>query len=118
VGQTSTRDLTEREAGHLVIAALDASARKLPKLALDAYADIKVPAPGFYKFAVTWDNKEGSVIVGFFAVNRKSGDVWRLVTCNKVTTPDLSRLQKAMRKRIGLRQMDFLPLTDNAPCEP
>jgi hypothetical protein len=66
--------------------ALDKTARALPKLRLDLYTDTKSPDPDFYEFAVTWDNTSGSVVVGFFAVNRAtSGSVWYAVRWNRRT---------------------------------
>ena len=60
-----SRDLTVSEARELVMEALESSARKLPKLAIDPYTDAKAPAPGFYEFAVTWDNPQGPWSLGF-----------------------------------------------------
>lgn len=108
------RDLTAAEGRELVMQALDREAKKLPKLAID----LEDKVPGFYEFAVTWDNPNGSVIVGFFAVNQGTGDVWRLVVCRTVESPDLRRLQDAIRRKVGLGRRDLIKLRSNAPCEP
>jgi hypothetical protein len=118
VGWARVRDVAESEARELVVGALDPSARHLPKLAVDPYVDAKAPAPDFYEFAVTWDNANGSVIVGFFAVNRATGDVWKLVVCRKVERPRLRQLQGALRRKISLSHEELVRLTDKAPCEP
>ena len=117
-GYARTRDLTESETRQLVMQALDSSARKLPKLAVDPYTDAKSPVPNFYEFSVTWDNPNGAVVVGFFAVNRATGDVWKLVVCSKVESAHLRRLQAALRRRIKLREDEFRKLKDEAPCDP
>jgi hypothetical protein len=80
--------------------------------------DANSPAPEFYEFAVTWDNPNGAVIVGFFGVNRATGDVWKLVVCRKVEGLGLKRLQEALRKRITLGRVEFRKLADKTPCEP
>jgi hypothetical protein len=116
VAQARTRDLTQAEAHELVYQALDASARKLPKLAFDFYD--KPDVPDFYMLAVTWDNPTGSVMVGHFAVNRVTGEVWRLVVCKKLESVDLKRLQKTMQKRIGVSTKELHAFERKVPCEP
>jgi hypothetical protein len=118
IGYARVRDLSQAEARDLVVSALDAGARKLPKLAVDSFTDAKAPSPDFYEFAVTWDNVDGSVIVGFFAVNRATGDVWKSAVCSRVESPGLKRLQHAMRKKIGLTHADLRKMGKRAPCEP
>ena len=116
-GYARVRDLSEPEARDLVIGALDPSARVLPKLAVEPFMDARSPATGFYQFAVTWDNVKGSVVVGFFAVNRATGDVWKSAVCGRVESPGLRRLQDAIRKRIGLARGELRELGAKAPCE-
>lgn len=110
-----TRDLTTAEGRELVMEALEPEARKLPRLAIEL-EDRKVP--GFHEFAVTWDNPNGSVIVGFFAVNQATGDVWKLVVCRRIESADLRRLQDTLRKRIALGRGELVRLRDKAPCQP
>jgi hypothetical protein len=116
IGYGRTRDLSEREARDLVLAGLEPSARQLPKLAMDPFVDANSPTPDFYEFAVTWDNVNGSVIVGFFAVNRATAVVWKLAVCSRVDSAELKRLQDAMRKRIGLARSELRQLSHEAPC--
>jgi hypothetical protein len=112
-----TRDVTVTEGRELVMEALDSKAKKLPGLAIEL-EDRKERKAGFYEFAVTWDNPSGSVIDGFFAVNQATGDVWKLVVCRRVESPDLRRLRDGIRKKIGVGREEFSKLRDNAPCEP
>ncbi len=117
VVQARTRDLNEAEGRELAITALDPSARRLPKLRLDVYQDPRAPAPDFYQFEITWDNPNGSPMIGHFAVNRSTGDVWKLVVCRRMDSADLKRLQRSMRKRIGLSPKQLRELGAKAPCE-
>jgi hypothetical protein len=114
VAAARARDLTQGEARDLVMAALDPSARKLPKLGFDFYADFEFP--DFYKLAVTRDNPNGSVIVGHFGVNRNTGEVWELVVCERVTSVDLKDLQKSLRKRIAVSPRELRKQAGKGPC--
>ena len=111
-----TRDITEDEARKLTIQSLDSKARKLPKLTLENYDKVKDST--FFQFAVTWDNPTGSVMVGFFAVNRVTGDVWKLVVCRRLKSEDLTHLQIMIRKQIELTAHEYHQFHDKAPCEP
>ncbi len=112
-----TRDFNVTEGRELAIAALDPSARKLPKLRLDLYQDPRAPAPDFYQFEITWDNPNGSPMIGHFAVNRATGDVWKLVVCRRMESAGLRRLQRTMRRRISLTPKELRQLETKAPCE-
>ena len=93
---------------------LDQSARKLPGLTFDFYSGAK--ASNFYELAVLWNNPNGSAIVGHFAVNRATGDVWKLVLCTRVESAALRRLQQTLRERIGLGLEELHKLESEAPC--
>jgi hypothetical protein len=118
IAQARTRDLNVAEARELVVQALDPSARKLPGLNLDSRQGSKIP--DFDQFEVLWDPgpNPGSAVVGHFAVNVATGDVWELVLCRKRDSADLRRLQQTIRKRIGLGAEELHKLTGKAPCEP
>jgi hypothetical protein len=113
-----TRDLTESEARGLVKAFLGPQVTSLPHFGLDLLAE-SVPA-GFYAFEATASppNPSASPIIGSFAVNRATGDVWRLVVCRTVESPALKRSQNSLRKRIGLSRVELHRLQRRAPCEP
>jgi hypothetical protein len=40
------------------------------------------------------------------------------VVCSKVESPDLRRLEVAMRKKAGLTNGELRKLANEAPCEP
>jgi hypothetical protein len=111
-----TRDLSVEDARRLVLQALEPTQRTLPGLVLKPSPGAQIP--DFYRFEVYWDNPTpGSVVVGNFAVNRATGDVWELFFCKKRSSAELRRLQKDLRKAIGLSPDELRKLTDKAPCE-
>lgn len=115
--QGRARDLTVEEARQLVIQSLAPGQRRLP--GLEASSSQRSDIPDFYRFEVSWSPPDpGSAVVGFFAVNRATGDVWELVLCTKKTSAELRRLQDELRKRIGLSGEELRKMTDEAPCQP
>jgi hypothetical protein len=116
VGIARTRDLTEREARELVITALGPHVT-LPNIGLEAYKD--PDAAGFYVFEATASPPAGqSPIIGHYAVNRATGDVWELVVCRRVNSKALKKLQDVMRKGIRLSREELGHLGAMAPCQP
>jgi hypothetical protein len=115
-GGAQPRQLALSEARELVVRSLEPTARNLPGLALDTFAN-PYDAPGFYSFEVSWANPHGSVIVGHFAVNKATGDVWEVVSCERIRSDALRALQKIMRSRIGLRATELHRLEGETPCE-
>ena len=56
--------------------------------------------------------------VGFFAVDRLTGDVWNAVVCDEYKSPTLVRCQRTLRKRIGLTDAKYRTLRRSGPmCE-
>ena len=115
-GPARMRELTEAEGRELAIMALAPDARKLPKLSADLYGGLG--APGFYWFEVTAEVSNASPILGHFAVNRATGDVWDPVWCKKLSSPELERLQKTLRQKIRLGDGELRRLSGKVPCEP
>ena len=55
----------------------------------------------------------------YYAVDRRTGDVWSAVICERIAVHALSRLQAALRKRIGLTNAEYERLKRPGPlCEP
>jgi hypothetical protein len=72
--------------------------------------------PGFQFFQVLGDDPEGNI---HYAVDLKTGEVWRGVICGNMTSPSLKKLQKAIRNRIGLTEHEYRKAPKNGPmCEP
>ena len=60
----------------------------------------------------------GVLQVRYYAVNRKTGDVWNSVICQRITSPSLRKLQAALRKSIGLTDMEYRKIKGQGPlCE-
>jgi hypothetical protein len=88
--------LTETEARQFAQVALGAHNR-----GADLEAAPRADDPDFYFFAATWSNPVGSPIIGYFAVNPWTGDVWDR-GCQRVRSTALSKLQAETRKRLAL----------------
>lgn len=113
-----TRDLTKAEAQELVAIYLGKKVTSLPHFGLDTLASFDRPM--FYAFEVTATNSapDASPVIGSYAVNRATGDVWKLVVCERIDTPSLRRAQRTMISRIKLDRKEFRDLGARAPCEP
>ena len=64
---------------------------------------------------------EGAYVGNFqyYAVDRRTGDVWSSVFCERIAGRALSRLQAALRKRIGVTNAEYERLKRPGPlCEP
>lgn len=117
-GTNQSRKLTLAEARDLARLALAPSARTLPDLRFDPYQGYQ-GRPGFYWFEITASVPDDvSPILGHYAVNQATGDVWEPVQCKQVTSSDLSALPRRIRKRIALADQDLRRLSKMAPCEP
>lgn len=117
VAPARSRDLSVEEARRLAIQALQPTERAAPGLDVELAQSSHIE--GFYRFEITWNNPNpGSVVIGSFAVNRATGDVWELVLCKRRRSGELNRLQQELRKAIGLDSKELHELRDKAPCEP
>jgi hypothetical protein len=52
----------------------------------------------------------------YYAVDRRTGAVWSAVSCGRIARHGLSRLQAALRKRIGLTNAEYEPLKGQIRC--
>jgi hypothetical protein len=60
----------------------------------------------------------GVLQVRYYAVDRKTGDVWNAVICQRITSPSLRKLQIALRKSIGLTDIEYRTMRRQGPlCE-
>jgi len=112
------RDVTLEEADDLVTAFFrDRGSTKLPGFGLEKYNNEDYPE--FQFFQGIFDNPKGSFNLGRYAVDRKTGDVWNAVICEQVTSPSLTKLQSAIRNRIGLIGDEYRKAQRSGPmCEP
>lgn len=108
------RELSVAEGRKLVAVELGPEICALPRFRLDYDRDADVPS--FYVFEATAEppRRATSPVIGSFAVNKITGEVWRLGDCTRLKSEALMRLQETVRKRIGLDRGD---LPGKAPCE-
>jgi len=112
------RDVTLEEADALVTAFFkDRGNTTLPGFGLEKFTSEY--DPGFQFFQGIFDNPGGSVNLGFYAVDRKTGDVWDGVVCERASSPSLVKLQAAIRNRIGLTRDEYRKARRPGPmCDP
>jgi hypothetical protein len=110
------RKLTVDEARELASTALEPRQAKLPGLTFQPYDDKSYP--DFISFEILWDNPvpDGSIVVVDLSVDPQTGDVFKRGGC-VATSPALVKLQKTMRKRIGLSEQDYQKVRHpGSPC--
>jgi len=71
--------------------------------------------PDFFYFEATWPNPTGSPIIGYFAVNPWTGDVWDAGLCERVISADIKTRQEQIRKRTKLKKEDFEKMHNKRP---
>jgi hypothetical protein len=115
--ETKRREVTLEEAHDVVTALMqDRGATKLPGFSLKKYTDTYFP--DFQFFQGIFDNPNGSFNLGHYAVDRKTGDVWNGVICERMKSHSLTKLQRAIRIRIGLTESDYRKVRRPGPmCE-
>ena len=111
---TKGRDVSVEESNGLVKAFL-----KLPDSALLTYSN--PDQPQFHYFQAIFGASKGPVgvlHVGYYAVDRNTGDVWSGVFCERFESPTLGNLQKAIRIRIGMTDEQYKKAAKLGPfCE-
>jgi hypothetical protein len=117
---TAVRKMTVEQARALVMASLTAQQRRLPKVEADHFDDPDNPSPKFWTFTVVWEGTpNGSVVVGNYAVDPYTGDVFSATReCDEVKNKRLKRLQAQVRARLHLSQSKYQRLKTKGPlCE-
>jgi hypothetical protein len=105
-----------KDARQLVITALPSRTTSLPGFGLEQAKNNNYPDRFF--FEATWDNPKGSVVVGHYAVDPRTGDVWNAIVCEELKSPSLKTLQQRVRKRLGLTEREYRKLRRPGPmCE-
>ncbi len=114
---TEAREITDAEAHDLLQAFLNAPG------GVEQSGDLGYKE--FYFFMATIGHspigREGlyHANLEYYAVDRRTGDVWSAVFCKRIATPVLKKLQEALRKRIGLTNAAYGALRRPGPlCEP
>ena len=113
------RNLTIEEADKLVRTFLESQGTtlKLPGFSMDP--SMSGDLPDFCDFEALWNNPgPGSVVVGHYSVDLRTGDVWYSVMCQELKSRRLAVVQRAVRSRIALTQTEYRKLRRPGPmCE-
>lgn len=115
------REISSEEAHDLLKAFL-----KLPDVAILHEDDFRYPDgdryPAFHFIEAELGVSPGPVgvlQVRYYAVDRQTGDVWNAVICELITSSSLTKVQVALRRRIGLTDVEYRKLKKLGPlCEP
>jgi hypothetical protein len=106
------------EARNLVAAALPLITRQSPGFTIVAGDDPKFSR--FYFASLTWAGApNGSMVIGFYYVDKSTGDVWNAVAeREELSTPALRKLQAKVRLRIRLSDAEYRKIKGDGPfCE-
>lgn len=111
------QSISQADAHALVAAAIGEKVSRLPHFGVDPWVDQTIE--GFFVFEATADHPGGgSPVIGQFAVDKMTGAVWRLGSCNKLESKELTRAQAAIRKRRGIATSELKRAETRRPCEP
>jgi hypothetical protein len=106
-----------KEARHLVNLALPEKTKRLPGLTLWLSEEDEVNPPKCLTFDVIWSNPgPGSYHVGFWSVDRRTGEVWTPMLCKRVINKSLRVAQQSIRKRLGATDSEYQAALKNNPC--
>jgi hypothetical protein len=113
------QEITLEEADDLVTALLrDRGSTKAPGFELVKYSVEDSPEFQFFQAIFNNPNPIGSLNLGHYAVDRKTGDVWNAIVCERMKSASLTRLQRAIRIRIRLTESDYRKARRPGPmCE-
>jgi hypothetical protein len=70
--------------------------------------------PDFFFFEATWPNPTGSPVIGYFAVNRWTGDVWDQ-GCRSFSSWSIRARQAQIREKAGIPTAVFRELHTKRP---
>ena len=112
------RKISVFQAKELIAASLTVQQRRLPKLQVEQFYE-----PGssrFWFFTAMWEGlPKGSVVVGNYAVDPCSADVFSAVaSCDEILNPTLQSLQRRIRTGLHLSKAEYQRLKTRGPlCE-
>ena len=115
---TGLREISMEEASNLLTAFL--KSRGFRGFGLEKSGDMGYTE--FYFFMAILGASKGPVgvlDVRYYSVDRKTGDVWDSGFCERFESLALTKLQRAIRQRIGLTEEAYRKLQREGPmCEP
>jgi len=102
----------------LVRAAIPAKLKRLPAFEIDGGHDPSSPRFDFFE-AIWAGLPNGSVVIGNYAVDPATGDVFDAVSsCNELSTSALRELQVRIRVKLGLTNSSYHKIKTKGPlCE-
>jgi hypothetical protein len=109
------RLVSHGEAKHILLNYLrDARYARLPGFALDGFDSPSIP--GFHLFEAVFANPEpGSAMVGSWAVDVRTGDIWSAIVCREMTSPATRVMQRQLRARLHISQARYRLLRRPGP---
>lgn len=116
--ESAQQRITNEQARTLVMASLSDEQRRLPKVEAEQF---DAPyASKFLFFTVSWEGTpKGTVVVGNYAVDPFTGDVFSaVIECKMEKNKRLLTLQKQIRASLHLSQSEYKRLKTKGPlCE-
>jgi hypothetical protein len=116
-GQNAAPIVSEETAHALAVSTLTASAQRLSGRRFDRE---KARHPeGFYWFEVTANVPDDeSPLLGYFAVNKTTGDVWDSAQCRKLTSPAIRHFQEQLLQSGTISEAELHRREKLVPCKP
>ena len=111
--ETQRRPVSREEASDLVHAYLRSVGCTAGSCVLEPYHD--VVGSDFYAFQGLGSTPKTGFNLGYFEVDPRTADLWSGVVCERYETPAVVRLQKLIRKRIGLTNDEYMRLQRPGP---
>ena len=92
----------------------DARLAQRPGFALDSFDS--PTSPTFYFFEAIYANPgPGSAMLGSWAVDSRTGDIWSATTCEEKTSPGTHALQMQIRARLQITAVRYRQLRRGGP---
>lgn len=113
LAETPTMSLDETR--KLAESALPKEARKLPGLTLTP-GPCEAPCR-CRTFNVLWSNPAGSPHCCFYTVDTRTGEVWEPFLCRRATNRALAKAQRAIRKRLGVTELEHRQALKSPPAD-
>jgi hypothetical protein len=115
VSQADRPTLNPEQSRSLVLAALTQQQRNLPGIEAETFNNPH--SSRFMFYTVVWAaGEDQSVVVGNYAVDPYTGDVWSATSaCDELSNPRLRALQKTVRQGLKLSQSEYKLLRTKGP---
>ncbi len=110
IGQTTNSRIEATEASKLVYEGI-----KKHNAGASIHAISNPYDQDFLYFQATWPNPVGSPVIGNFAVNPWTGDVWNAAGCERLTSRSLKSAQEGIRKRFHIAKAEYGKLHAKTP---